>query len=79
MKKAAALVKALPSAKKAKLLSLLNKGKVEDFKDYPGVGPAKFANMKKGRPFKKVEDLANISGFGEATFKAVVAHAKSVK
>ncbi len=78
-KKAAAWVKALSSAKRTKLLGLLNKGKVEDFKDFPGVGPAKFTNMKKGRPFKTVDALANINGFGEATFKALVDHAKKMK
>ncbi len=78
-KKAATWVKALPSSKRTKLLSLLNKGKLEDFKDFPGVGPVKFTNLKKGRPFKGVEDLANIKGFGEATFKAVVDHAKKMK
>ena len=78
-KKAAGWVKALPSAKKTKLLGLLNKGKLEDFKEYPGVGPAKFENMKKGRPYKTVDALANINGFGEKTFKAVVDHAKKTK
>lgn len=78
-KKAATWVKALSSSKKTKLLALLNKGVEADFKDFPGVGPVKVANMKKGRPFKSIEGLANINGFGEATFKAVVDHAKSMK
>lgn len=79
MKKATTMVKGMPSAARSKFLKLLNKGTADELGKIKGIGPVKAANIKKARPFKKVEELANVTGFGEKSFKTVINSAKALK
>ncbi len=73
------MVKGMPSASRSKFLKILNKGTAEELGQVKGIGPVKAANIKKARPFKNVEQLANVTGFGEKTFKDVIQAAKALK
>ena len=63
-------------ADRSKLLTLLNKGKPEDFLKVEGIGKVKAQHLKKGRPFKKAEDAINITGIGEKLFTNMIKYAK---
>ncbi|MCA1056213.1 helix-hairpin-helix domain-containing protein [Rossellomorea aquimaris] len=56
----------------------LNAATEEDFDSLPGIGPAKAATFVQYReengPFKKIEDIKNISGIGEKTFEKLKEH-----
>lgn len=75
-KKAAAQVKRMKPADRSKLLTLLNKGKPEDFLKVEGIGKVKAQHLKKGRPYKKAEDAINITGIGEKLFTNMIKYAK---
>jgi competence protein ComEA len=51
----------------------LNEATKEEFESLPGIGPAKAATFIQYReengPFKKIEDIKNISGIGDKTFE----------
>ena len=67
----------LSSTQKKEFLKKLNSGSATDLQTIPGVGPEKAGFIKKSRPFKKVEELANVTGFGQATFAKVVSNIKN--
>ena len=58
------------------MLTLLNKGKAEDFPKVEGIGKVKAKHLMKGRPFKKAEDAINITGIGEKLFTNMIKFAK---
>jgi competence protein ComEA len=51
----------------------LNEATKEEFESLPGIGPAKAATFIQYReengPYKKIEDIKNISGIGDKTFE----------
>ena len=76
LKKAEALLKGLPSAKKASFKKLLNSGKKEELTALPGIGEATAGAIIKARPFESAEHLILVNGIGETTFANIV---KSLK
>ena len=71
------IVADLTPAQSKKLLDLLNTGDDEALKSLPGVGAARAAAIKKGRPFKTVAAVTTVDGVGEGALKEWVKHAKS--
>jgi competence protein ComEA len=53
----------------------INKADEQELQNLPGIGPAKAAAIIEFRnasgPFKKIEDLKNISGIGDKTFEKI--------
>ena len=74
-KKAAAK---LTPTQKAKMLTLLNEGNVRDLVAIRGIGKSRAAALAKARPFKSVDQLANVKGVGEAVYTDLLSHAKSL-
>ena len=74
-KKAAAK---LTPPQKAKMLTLLNEGNVSDLVAIRGIGKSRAAALAKARPFKSVDQLANVKGVGEVLYTDLLSHAKSL-
>ncbi|MFP6872904.1 MAG: helix-hairpin-helix domain-containing protein [Verrucomicrobiales bacterium] len=74
-KKAAAK---LTPTQKAKMLTLLNEGSVRDLVEIRGIGKSRAAALAKARPFKSVDQLANVKGVGKAVYTDLLSHAKSL-
>lgn len=72
-----ALADSLSPAQKSKLMGIVNTGDEKELSSLPKVGPIRAAAIKAGRPFKEPTDLLNVMGIGEATFAAIVNHAKA--
>jgi len=70
--KAKKYAKKMSSTKRAALLKLINKGtKAEMLADLKGVGEKKVQYLVKGRPYKTVDGLVNINGFGVKTLETL--------
>ena len=76
LKKAEALLKELPAAKKASFKKLLNSGKKEALTALPGIGEASADAIIKARPLESAAHLILVNGIGETTFADIV---KSLK
>jgi len=62
----------MSSSKRAALLKLINKGsKTEMLANLKGVGETKVQYLVKGRPYKTVDGLVNINGFGVKTLETL--------
>ena len=68
----------LTPTQKTKMLTLLNKGDSSELEAIRGIGKSRAAALAKARPFKSVEQLANIKGVGEAVYSDLLAHARSL-
>jgi DNA uptake protein ComE-like DNA-binding protein len=68
----------LTPTQKTKMLALLNEGDSSDLEAIRGIGTSRAAALAKARPFKSVDQLANIRGVGEAVYSDLLAHAKSL-
>lgn len=64
----------MSSTKRASLLKVINKGtKAEMLAGLKGVGESKVQYLLKGRPYKTVDGLVNINGFGVKTLEGLFA------
>ena len=63
---AAALALSAASALAAGALIDINSADLKTLESLPGVGPATGQEIIKGRPYKSVDDLANVKGIGKA-------------
>ncbi len=75
--KAQKMAASLPKSKSSKLLKTLNSGSVTDLQTLPGIGETRAHAIKKGRPYRKLEELVNVNGLGEKTFSGLIKHAKA--
>ena len=57
------------------LLALLNKGSDEALIEVVGIAEYRSEAIRKARPFKAIEDVRSVRGFGQRTFVNIVAHA----
>ena len=68
----------LTSTQKTKMLTLLNEGNIGDLVAIRGIGKSRAAALAKARPFKSVDQMANVKGVGEAVYTDLLSHAKSL-
>lgn len=55
----------------------INNASISELETIPGIGPSKageIINYRKTNPFKKLEDIKNVKGIGEATFDKIKAY-----
>ena len=67
----AALALATGSALAAGALVDINTADQKTLESLPGVGPATAKEIVKGRPFKSVDDLANVKGIGKSKLEKI--------
>jgi len=60
------------------MLNLLNKGKPDAIQKIEGIGKTRSATLIKGRPYKKLEAVVDITGIGEKNFANIMKHAKKL-
>lgn len=77
MAKAEAITKDLTSSANSKLMDIVNNGDEKALTSLPGVGAAKAAAIKKGRPFTSPAELINVEGVGTGILEGIVKHAKA--
>ncbi|MEZ5431626.1 MAG: helix-hairpin-helix domain-containing protein [Verrucomicrobiales bacterium] len=77
MAKAEAITKDLTSSANSKLMDIVNNGDEKALTSLPGVGAAKAAAIKKGRPFSSPAELINVEGVGPGILEGIVKHAKA--
>ncbi len=68
---AAALAMAAGSALAAGALVDINTADQKALESLPGVGPATAKAIVQGRPYKSVDDLANVKGLGRSKFEKI--------
>ncbi len=49
----------------------INTASLEELQKIPYIGPKKAENIISGRPYQKIEDIMNLTGFGEKTFEKI--------
>ena len=60
------------------MLNLLNKGKTDAIQKIEGIGKERAATLMKGRPYKKLESVVDITGIGEKNFANIMKFAKKL-
>lgn len=73
------LVAKLTPTQKKNLLTLLNKGDVEELSAITDVGETRAKTISKARPFKSVEAVREVNGIGKNVFANIVAYGKKPK
>jgi competence protein ComEA len=68
---AAGLALSVGSALAAGALVDINTADQKTLESLPGVGPATAAEIIKGRPYKSVDDLANVKGIGKSKMEKI--------
>ncbi len=66
-----AKIKPLATAKPLPPKVDLNNAKLSEIESLPGVGPALAKALIDGRPYKSIDDLAKVKGFGKAKIEAL--------
>jgi competence ComEA-like helix-hairpin-helix protein len=59
---------------KAALKVNINTASSEELQKIPYIGPKKAQKIIAGRPYRKIEDILNVSGFGEKTLAKIKDH-----
>lgn len=72
-----ALEQAMPTQRRARLLSMLNHGTSAVLEELPGIGPARAADIIAARPYTRPLDLLRVHGIGESTLERILAHAQA--
>lgn len=49
----------------------INTASSSELEELPGVGPSTAKKIIEGRPYKRIEDIMNVKGIGEATFEKI--------
>lgn len=77
-RKAEASVKQMKSAERTKLLKLLNSGNTRSLQKIRGIGKVRASYIVKGRPYRTLDAVVDITGIGEKTFANIIKHAKKL-
>ena len=68
----------LTTTQRSKMLALINDGSLDELTEIHGIGKTRAEAVAKARPFKSVDQLADVKGVGEAVYADLIDHAKSL-